>query len=75
MNDTLTDNEITQITGVQARAHNRVERISRILNMAGIYFWLSEKGTVTTTWTHVHRAGLDNTENPNVKMPHFQKVS
>ena len=75
-NDLLTDKELSDITGVKPGARSRTEKVMTTLRQAGIYCWLRYDGTVATTWTHVHNAGLVRPEGgTTAKKPNFAAVN
>lgn len=73
INDILDSDDLESVTGVSLGAHGRVPRIISVLNQAGIFHWLNDKGEVVTTWHHVHSAqNMDKLSGH--KTPRFDKT-
>lgn len=74
LNDILDSDDLESVTGVSPAAHGRVPRIIAVLNQAGIFHWLNDKGDVVTTWHHVHAAQNVDTLS-GYKTPRFERNS
>lgn len=72
-NDTLTADEIREITKVHKGAQNGLIRQMNVLNRAGIHYWLGDDGSIVTTWTHVHNA-KPHTQLSGNSAPNFATV-
>lgn len=68
--DDLTEDDIRRVTGVPKGSQNGLTKQMKVLNDAGIYYWLKNDGTIGTTWHHVHNARPRTAHNDD-SLPNF----
>lgn len=74
MNDQLTQADLAGITGVSLNAQQRVTKMVKVLDSAGIYYWLGYDQQICTTWHHVHNAPISTQQIPEKKVPAFMRA-
>jgi len=74
MNDALTDDDLSAITGVDKNARQRDSKMSAILKNAGITHWFKHAGGIATTWHHVHHAAQPTKAPAEISQPRLSKV-
>ena len=56
--DLIVGDELCSITGVSSKARDKIQKMKKVLDDAGIYCWfLLDKKALATTWYHIHNAG------------------
>ena len=74
MNDALSDDDLSAITGVDKNARLRDAKRSEILTKAGITHWFKHSEGIATTWHHVHHAAKPTEAPAETSQPRLSKV-
>lgn len=72
-NDLLSDDEVRLVTKVPKGAQNGLTKQMKVLDGAGIHYWLGDDKSICTTWHHVHNARPRIAQNDSA-VPAFGKT-
>lgn len=72
--DLLTDDELREVTRVPKGSQNGTVKQIKVLQNAGIFFWIRNDGSIGTTWHHVHNAKPREAQNSEIWKPDFSVV-
>lgn len=72
MSHIVTDQELSDLTGVKRGAPQRTAKIIGVLKRARIHHWIKDDGNVCTTWHHVNNPMPEESSSP--QKPNLQSI-